>query len=113
MRLFFNELLKGLKMSTQIGNIIFGQIKNVRKSGDDEGVYFADVEMQEAEGFPFETHIYCARSDDYAATGKWVYQQIIDGNIVGSITQLAPDTNPETGEPWDRTQPTTIGSQTL
>ena len=100
-------------MPTQIGNITFGEIHNVRKSGDEEGVYFADVEIQEAEGFPFETCIYCARSNDYAATGKWVYQQIIDGNIVGSITQLAPDTNPETGQPWDRTQPRTSGSQNI
>ena len=100
-------------MSTQIGNTTFRQIKNVRKSGDEEGVYFADVEISEAEGFPFETHIYCARSNDYAITGRWVYQQIIDGNIVGSITQLAPDTNPETGLPWDRTQPRTNGSQNL
>lgn len=102
-------------MTTQIGNITFGQIKNVRKSGDEEGVYFADVEMQEAEGFPFETHIYCARSNDYAATGKWVYQQIIEGNIVGTITQLAPYVNIVTGEPApDRTtQPNTTGSQTL
>jgi hypothetical protein len=100
-------------MTTQIGNITFGQIHNVRKSGDEEGVYFADVEMQEAEGFPFEKHIYCARSNDYAMTGRWVYQQIIDGNIVGTITQLAPDTNPVTGQPWDRTQPSTTGSQDL
>jgi hypothetical protein len=100
-------------MTTQIGNIFFGAIKNVRKSGDEEGVYFADVETQEAEGFPMETNLYCARSNDYATTGKWVYQQIIDGNIVGSITQLAPDVNVETGEPWDRTQPETTGTQTI
>lgn len=97
----------------QIGNIFFGAIKNVRKSGDEEELYFADVEMAESEGFPFETNLFVARSNDYAMTGKWVYQQIIDGNIVGSITQLAPDTNPETGEPWDRTQPTTTGAQDL
>ena len=101
-------------MTHTIGNVTFGQIKNVRKSGDEEGVYFADVEMQEAEGFPMETHIYCARSDDYAKTGKWVYQQIIEGNIVGSITQLAPDVDPVTGQPWPVvTQPSTTGSQDL
>jgi hypothetical protein len=59
-----------------------------------------------------ETHIYCARSDDYAMTGKWVYQQIIDGNIIGSITQLAPDVDPMTGLPVPP-QPTTTGSQDL
>jgi hypothetical protein len=99
-------------MTTQIGNITFGQIKSVRKSGDEEGVYFADVEIQEAEGFPFETCFYCARLNDYAATGKWVYQQIINGNIVGSITQLASGVDPVTGLP-PPPQPRTTGSQTL
>jgi len=101
-------------MTHTIGNVTFGQIKNVRKSGDEEGVYFADVELQEAEGFPFETCMYCARADDYAKTGKWVYQQIIDGNIVGTITQLAPDVDPMTGLPVPQTvQPISQGSQTL
>ena len=101
-------------MTHKIGNITFGQIHNVRKSGDEEGVYFADVEMQEAEGFPFETHIYCARDNDYAITGRWVYQQIIDGNIVGTITQLTPGVDPVTGQSWDvQEQPRTSGSQDL
>lgn len=101
-------------MERTIGNITFGNISNVRKSGDEEGVYFADIEMSPAEGFPFEKHIYCARSDDYAMTGRWVYQQIIEGNIEGSIIQLAPNTNPETGEPWPIIeQPKTTGVQTL
>lgn len=104
-------------MAHTIGNITFGAIRNVRKSGDEEGVYFADVEMSEAEGFPFETHIYCARHDDYAMTGRWVYKQIVDGNIEGGIAQLAAGVNPETGEPWPAApilvQPTTNGAQTL
>lgn len=99
-------------MTTTIGHITFGAIKNVRKSGDEEGVYFADVEMQQAEGFPFVTCKYCARSDDYAMTGRWVYQQIIDGNIEGEITQLAPRVDPDTGEPWPE-QPISQGAQTL
>jgi hypothetical protein len=99
-------------MTHSIGNITFGQIKNVRKSGDEEDVYFADVEISEAEGFPFETHIYCARSNDYAATGKWVYQQIIDNNIVGTITQLNAGVDVITGLP-PAPQPRTTGSQTL
>jgi len=104
-------------MPHTIGNITFGVIKNVRKSGDEEGTYFADVEIQEAEGFPFEAHYYCARADDFATTGKWVYQQIIDGNYEGELTQLAAGVDPVTGlaiparnEPE---QPTTQGSQTL
>jgi hypothetical protein len=84
-------------MTHTIGNITFRQIKNVRKSGDEEGVYFADVEFSEAEGFPMIESFYCARADDYAMTGRWVYQQIIDGNIVGSITQLAAGVDPVTG----------------
>jgi hypothetical protein len=101
-------------MPTTIGNIIFGQIKNVRKSGHEEGVYFADVEMSEAEGFPFETHLYCARSDDYAITGKWVYNQIIEGNIVGTITQMAAGADPVTGQVSEtQSQPSTTGSQDL
>jgi len=102
---------------TTIGNITFGQIKNVRKSGDEEGVYFADVEISEAEGFPMETHTYCARLDDYVATGKWVYQQIIEGNIVGEITQLDASVDVVTGEVVTRLpappQPRTTGSQNL
>jgi hypothetical protein len=99
-------------MTTQIGNISFGQIYNVRKSADEEGVYFADVEISEAEGFPFEKHLYCARSNDYATTGKWVYQQIIDGNIVGTITQLGAGVDIVTGLPPEG-QPRTSGTQTL
>jgi len=87
-------------MTTQISGITFGQIKNVRKSGDSEGVYFADIEISQAEGFPMEEFLYVARSDDYAITGKWVYEQIINGNIVGSITQLASNVDPVTGEPF-------------
>jgi hypothetical protein len=94
-------------MTTTIGNITVGAIKNVRKSGDEDGVYFADVSFSEAEGFQMETHLYVARSDDCAMTGRWVYQQIIEGNIEGSITQLPP--TPQTAT----AQPVTQGAQTL
>ncbi len=103
-------------MTHTIGNVTFGLIKNVRKSSDEDGVYFADVEIQEAEGFPFETCIYCARSDDYAATGKWVYQQIVEGNIEGEITQLLVGADPVTGlvpERREVAQPISQGAQTL
>lgn len=104
-------------MSHTIGNVTFGAIKNVRKSGDEEGVYFADVEIQEAEGFPFEANYYCARSDDYAVTGRWVYQQIIDGNFEGELTQLAAGVDPVTGLPFIPApaviQPSSQGAQTL
>jgi len=97
----------------QIGNITFGNIKNVRKSSDEEGVYFADVEFSEAEGFPMETHIYCVRDNDHAMTGKWVYAQIMTGNFVGGVTQLAPGVNPATGLVDNYQQPRTQGSQDL
>lgn len=101
-------------MTTTIGPVTFNSIKNVRKSGDEEGVYFADVELSVAEGFPMERCFYCARSDDYAPTGRWVYQQIIDGNYEGELTQLAPNVDPATGElPPQIVQPISQGAQTL
>jgi hypothetical protein len=101
---------------TTVNGISFGAIRNVRKSGDEENVYFADVEISPEEGFPFDVHLYCARGDDYAATGKWVYAQITSGNHEGTITQLAANVNPQTGEPWPEVthrQPLSRGAQTL
>jgi len=99
---------------TTIGSVTFGVISNVRKSGDEEGVFFADIEISPSEGFPFDTHIYCARSDDYAPTGKWVYQQILDGNFVGEVTNLVAGADPATGLPYpDQVQPTMVGAQNL
>ena len=102
-------------MAHTIGNITFGAIKNVRKSGDEEGVYFAIIDISPAEGFPFQESEYCARSDDYAVTGRWVYQQIIEGNIEGEITQLQAGVDPMTGEPHlvQQQQPTVNGAQSL
>lgn len=101
---------------TKIDRVTFGTIRNVRKSGDEEGVYFADVELSPDEGFPFEVCLYCARADDYAKTGKWVYEQIVTGNIEGTISQLAAGVDPVTGAPYlprPVQQPTTNGAQTL
>lgn len=100
-------------MTHKIGNIVFGKIKNVRKSGNEDDVYFADVGLQEAEGFPMELCLYCARADDYSMTGRWVYQQIINGNIEGAVTQLAADIDPVTGQLIDNRQPTVSGAQEL
>ena len=101
-------------MTHTIYPVTFGSIKNVRKSGDEEGVYFADIEISQAEGFPMELCLYCARSDDYAMTGRWVYQQIIDGNHEGQVTQLVAGADPVTGLPFPEiTQPTSQGTQTL
>lgn len=99
-------------MDFSYGGVSMGAISNVRKVAEEEGVYFCDVEMSLGDGFPTETNLYCARSDDYAPTGKWVYQQIVDGNFSGEIRQLQPRENPVTGEIMPD-QPEVIGAQTL
>ena len=71
---------------TTIMGVTFGKIKNVKQDCVEAGVYYADVELSAQEGFPMEWYPYTARSDDLALTGKWVYQQIIDGNFDGEIT---------------------------
>ena len=100
-------------MTHTIYPVTFGRLKNVRKSGDEQGVYFADVEISASEGFPMEWCFYCARSDDYAPTGKWVYQQIIDGNYEGELTQLDANVDPVTGKNPKQGQPTVGGAETL
>jgi len=98
----------------QIGTVTFNKISNVRKSGNEEGIYFADVQLSVSEGFPYETSLYCARVDDYAPTGRWVYQQILEGNFEGDITQLAPNVDPITGKPYPIIkQSAAEGAQTL
>lgn len=99
-------------MTHTIGNVTLGAIRNVRKSGDEPNVYFADIEISEAEGFPMLSCFYCARGDDYAMTGRWVFQQIIEGNFEGEIIQLEPGVDPMTGLP-PPPQPTVSGAQTL
>lgn len=101
-------------MTYRIGGVTFGAIKNVRKSGDEDDVYFADVEFSFSEGFPFEVDLYCAKPDDHAPTGKWVYQQIIEGNFEGVVTQLGENCDPKTGLLVENyVQPTVVGAQEL
>lgn len=83
----------------QIQGVTLGQITNVKKSGDENSVYFADVEIDPHGGENLEVCFYCARSDDMAPTGQWVYEQIVAGNFEGEITQLAPGVDPQTGLP--------------
>jgi hypothetical protein len=85
----------------KFSNCFIQNITNVRKSGDEEGVFFCDVEVSIADGFPFEKVFYCARADDFAESGKWVYQQIVDGSFAGEITQLLAGVDPMTGLPAD------------
>lgn len=96
----------------EVGSITFGKISNVRKLAEEEGVYFVDVEMQIDPDFPAETVLYCARSDDRAMTGRWVYQQIVSGNFEGEVRQLAPREDPVTHE-IAPDQPVADGVQTL
>lgn len=96
-----------------IGNITLGGIKNVRKSGDEEGLYCADVEFSPSEGFPMETVPFIVRASDPALTGKWVYQQIIDGNFEGPLVQHPPGVDIETGQVPEAIQPVSQGAQTL
>ena len=99
-----------------INGIDLGEISNVRKSGDEENVYFVDIMISPQEGFPPEKMIFCARANDYAATGKYVMQQINEGNFVGEMIQLLPGADPETGivpEPSTQISPTVTGAQTL
>lgn len=92
-------------MSITLHGITLGNIRNVRRCAIEDNVYFAEVQISPQEGFPFEWCNYCARGDDHAATGKWVYQQIIDGNFEGEMGQETLFVPPA--------QPSTQGSQTL
>lgn len=97
-----------------VSGIEIGEISNVRKSGDEDGVYFVDVEIGVQEGFPSEKMLFCARSNDYAMTGKHVYKQIMDQNFIGEITQLLPGADPVTGIVAESTaSPTVTGAQQL
>jgi hypothetical protein len=94
-------------MSITFNGVTLRGIRNVRKCGVENGVYFAEVELSMQEGFPFEWCNYCARADDLAVTGKWVYEQIVAGNFEGEMGQetvVYPDEAP---------QPATQGAQTL
>lgn len=99
--------------SETVSNVTFERIFDVKKSADEENVYFCKVVMNFNNGFPSETDYYCARGDDYAITGKWVYQQILDGNFDGELKQLQVGENPITGEIVLPEQPVTIGTQEL
>lgn len=77
-------------MSTKIGQLEIGAIRNVKASGDEPNVYFADVEICFEENLGFESCLYVARQDDFAATGKFIYQQIVDGSFEGELIQLPP-----------------------
>ena len=70
-------------------------LRNVRRFPD--GAYILNVDIV-TETDPFETVEYVARSSDIAETGQWVYQQIIEGNIDGEITDWVPPPPPSVEE---------------
>lgn len=70
-------------------------LKNVRRLPD--GGFLLNIDLLTPTD-PLETVEYCARSGDIAETGKWVYQQIIEGNFEGEITDWVPPPPPSVGE---------------
>lgn len=74
-------------------------LRNVQRMPD--GAFMLNVDLITLED-PFETVTYCARSTDFAETGKWVYQQIIDGNFEGEITDWVPPPPPSAEEVGNR-----------
>jgi hypothetical protein len=79
------------------GTVALGKISNVRTVNGNTSVYYCYVEMVE-EGFEPEVAQYVASRTDVAVTGKWVYQQIVNGNIEGEIVDVSETVDPFTGE---------------
>jgi hypothetical protein len=84
-------------MSTTFGTTTLGKISNVRTFNGDTSTYYCHLEITE-DDLPTETVHYAARQSDMAATGAWVYQQIVDGNFEGVVTNVVDGTNVFTGE---------------
>jgi cell pole-organizing protein PopZ len=70
-------------------------LRNVQRTHD--GAFILDVDLVTKDD-PFETVKYCARDGDVAETGQWVYQQIIEGNFEGEITDWVPPPPPSVEE---------------
>ena len=70
-------------------------LRNVRRMPD--GAFLLNVDLV-APGDPSETVEYVARDGDVAVTGQWVYQQIVEGNFEGTITDWVPPPPPSVEE---------------
>lgn len=81
----------------KFGNVNLGEITNVRTLEDDPSCYVCDIEITVGDEPP-EKAFYVSRANDVTVTGKWVHQQIVDGNFIGQITHLESGVNPLTGE---------------
>lgn len=79
------------------GAISFGTISNVKTLESDPTCYHCDIELYD-ENDSMEVVQYVARANDIA-TGRWVYQQIVDGEFEGEITHIPIGIDPSTGEP--------------
>lgn len=81
---------------TRFGSIGFGKISNVRTLEADPTCYHCNIELYD-ETETMEVVEYVARAND-VTTGKWVYQQIVDGNFEGQIAHVPNNIHPSTGE---------------
>jgi hypothetical protein len=70
-------------------------LRNVQRMPD--GAFLLNVDLVTSED-PLETVEYVARDGDVAVTGQWVYQQIVDGNFEGQITDWVPPPPPSVEE---------------
>ena len=66
-------------------------LQNVQRMPD--GSFLLNVDLVTSSD-PLETVQYCARDNDVAETGQWVYQQVIEGNFEGEITDWVPPPPP-------------------
>lgn len=80
-------------------NIEITNLRNVRRMPD--GAFLLNVDLVTAED-SLETVEYCARAGDIAETGQWVYQQIVEGNFEGTITDWVPPPPPSVEEIGNR-----------
>jgi hypothetical protein len=84
---------KNMKYSND--GIVIQNLRNVQVMPD--GAYVLEVDL-ETETEKMETVRYVARDGDVAETGQWVYQQIVEGNFEGEITDWVPPPPPSVEE---------------
>ena len=83
---------------TKFGSIGFGKISNVKTLEVDPSCFHCNIELYDSSD-SMELVEYVARGNDAADTGRWVYQQIIDGNFEGEISHIPSGVDPSTGQP--------------
>lgn len=70
-------------------------LRNVQRFPD--GAFMLLVDLKTPTD-PLESVEYVARDGDVAVTGQWIYQQIIEGNFEGEITEWVPPPPPTVDE---------------